>query len=105
MEEYLAKAKSVYTEGLELIHDIQGWTRIETDSELVNCFRRPSPENNFDIFKGEIYYEKPPNVVSRYIFDNFTAINNELMSEMFDYWRDVQKYGENCVVITNLLKG
>ena len=92
MEEYVQAAKSAYAKGIELIQDIQGWTRIATDSELVNCFRRPNPERKYDIFKGEIYYDKPPSVVSRYIFDNFTEINNDLMSHMFDYWRVVQQY-------------
>ena len=105
MEEYLQAVKTAYAQGIELIHEIQGWTRIKTDSEAINCFRRPNPESKFDMFKGDMFYDKPPSVVSRYIFDNFTEINNELMSDVFEYWKDVERYSKDAKVVANLLKG
>ncbi len=60
-----------------------GWTKVEAESTEVSCFRRPSEDSSVDTFKAELFYEKAPNAVSRYIYENWGTLNHDLQPEEF----------------------
>jgi hypothetical protein len=81
-----------------------GWTKVEADSTEVSCFRRPSEDSSVDTFKAELFYEKAPNAVSRYIYENWGTLNRELQPEEFSAYEVLSTFNEDARLVYSSMK-
>jgi hypothetical protein len=94
LADIVASAQTVYDEGIKVIQDMTGWNKIDSGNEEVFCFRRPN-DTDVDTFKAEMFVDKPPRVVARYLFDNWSALNAELNEEDIESFPMVREYNED----------
>ena len=64
---------------------MHGWEQIEIEDTEVVCFQRPNPDTLFDSFKADVFIDVPPETVARYLFNNWTVLNNELNADVSSY--------------------
>ena len=81
LKSYVQQSMPRFERGIALIQDMTGWTRIGEASGSVTCHRRPNTETGFDIFKAEVYYDRQPKLVGRYLFDNWGKLSLELQPD------------------------
>jgi hypothetical protein len=76
------------------MQDLYGWTKLR-EHNGVSAFSRESETSDFKTFKGEYYVDKPPNQASRYVYDNFPALNEEFGSDDVEYFQLVKRINDN----------
>ena len=104
LKEYIEHSKPLFQEGMELIQDMLGWTRVGDESEIINCFRRPNEGSDVDIFKAEVYYDGPVEKVSRWLFDNWGFVNKELTPEDSEKFERIKEFNPNARTSYSLSK-
>ena len=87
LEEYLAKAQTVYEEGIKLIQDMTGWDKLDYESEKVTCSKRFVEETSFATLKADMFYDKAPETVAKYMFNNWGDLNLELNPDDLEEYR------------------
>jgi hypothetical protein len=95
LEEILPKCQTVYDEGIKVLQDMTGWTKIDSGNEEVTCFRRPN-DTDFDTFKAELFAEKPPRATARFVFENWTALNMELNEQDMESIEVVKSFNDDA---------
>jgi hypothetical protein len=68
--------KQAYERAVEVSQDLSGWNLI---GELNGIFSysRPTPGTDLLTLKINFFVDKPPEFISKYIFDNWGDINQE----------------------------
>ena len=66
-----------------------------TVKEDIVCYKRSNPDTNLHTFKAEVYYNRPPSQVARYLYDNWETLNHELMPDTLVEFRVLKEYNEN----------
>jgi hypothetical protein len=80
-----------------------GWNNVDSGSEEVYCFRRPN-DTDFDTFKADMFVDKPPQAIARYIFENWGAINEEFNEEDVEEFKEVKRLNEDVAIYQVLTK-
>jgi hypothetical protein len=103
LQEIVGRAQSVYEEGIKVIQDMSGWTKIDSGNEEVVCFRRPN-DTSFDTFKAEYFVDKAPQAVARYTFEQWGVLNAELQAEDIESFDCVKKLNDDVSIYHGITK-
>jgi hypothetical protein len=98
LQAYLAKAQQVYTSAVAIMKDMHGWTKIKEKHEVVS-YTRPTEGTDLFTFKAELYVNKPPAYVSRYLFDNWETLNKDLQPEDIESFTILNQINENVKTV------
>ena len=98
LEEYLTKAQAVYEEGIKVIQDMTGWDKLDYESATVTCSKRFNEETSFATLKADMFFDKPPATVARYMFDNWGDLNIELNPDDINIYRREAQLNEDVQV-------
>lgn len=67
-----------------------GWNKISSPAPEIDCFTRPNETIGFDSFKADCYFDRSPEVLSRYVYNNWNKLNLELVPEEIESYNLVQ---------------
>jgi hypothetical protein len=88
------RAQTAYALGLEVMKDVNGFTKIYEGNEVTG-YTRANAQTNFNTLKVEYFVNKPPQAVSRYLFENYAALNEEFQEEDIDFFKVVHRFNDN----------
>jgi hypothetical protein len=100
-DSFLTKAEQAMDQANQLYRDV-GWTVVESHGDST-VSTKPT-EISCDALKVEYYFDKNPLAVGRYIFDHYLELAN-MENEVFDFYREVQRYGPNAFTAHLRVKG
>lgn len=97
IEEWFGAATNAYGQGIEIMQDVLGWSKIKENNGVAG-YQRPNEECNFDSLKVEWYADKPASSISRYIFENVHTLNESLNPENIASFKIIKEINDNVRV-------
>ena len=87
----------------EMYRDLNAWKKI-VESEGVTCSRRPNSHSDFDTFKADVYLDKSPAAIARYLFDNNESLQERLNGEIMESSQIVNRIADNVKIVHSKIK-
>jgi hypothetical protein len=101
LDSFLAQAEQAMDQSNQLYGDL-GWNVLDSQGNFT-VSTKPT-EISCDALKVEYYFDKNPLAVGRYIFDHYLELAN-LENDVFDFYREVQRYGSDAFSAHMRVKG
>ena len=104
MQAWVQKAQEAFGMANEMYRDLNAWKKIH-ETEGITCSRRPNSNSDYDTFKADVYLDKSPSALARYMFDNNESNQEQLNGEIMESSKIVNRIAENVKIVHSKIKG